>query len=583
VDAAGRPLETRLVGAHLPGRGFIGFWVYPYFPQGASGCATLLHRIFNSVLRKDGKLPRILLLHMDNTCKENKNNLVIKYLAFLVHHNVFDEVRILFLLVGHTHSIIDQRFSVISRALREQDAYTLDQLGALVEVLELGFKKEDNRYYYIKQAMDWSWLLDDTVSYKFKGFQTLNLDGVKHAIHSIRLRKDRSGQVVFSYKEHDRPGPWQGHFETRAPLPVFKEVPNPPAALKVLPRQRLRKLPLIREKVSATFKAVNPEPAGTSQGSSQGSSQGDFRDFRLLLQQKVDGAEQWWENFFKGEDEWWADKAGLDEAEQAVDTGDADLRSWLPTKSDGTAFTQPTDNRGKKAALAAFKAWDKDMPEPAGLNLGEDFRWVGRYGVEGDLPQIQPQYNPSTEVSEGDVVLMVLEKAGSTLDRGWDLAYVRSVTEVQVTGTQQPHRVFTGVYLRPEIPGRKSATGQEEADWPTGWEERPLTEFTQKEMRNGRRVPIIWDFAATDIDAIVWGCTPGKRSVDSRYILTPTAQKGLLKAISHIERSPWGSQGAGEGRQQRREQRRQEAAQMASLAEEVRRVVGEAGQDEECD
>jgi hypothetical protein len=127
VDNSGRPLETRLVGAHLPGRGFMGFWVYPYFSQGASGCATLIHRILCAVLRKEGRLPRVLVLHMDNTCKENKNNEMVKYLAFLVFHDVFDEVRIVFLLVGHTHTIIDQRFSVISRALSSKDAYTLLQ------------------------------------------------------------------------------------------------------------------------------------------------------------------------------------------------------------------------------------------------------------------------------------------------------------------------------------------------------------------------------------------------------------------------------------------------------------------------
>ena len=37
VENTGKPLDTRLVGAHLPGRYFLGFWTYPFFTQGGSG------------------------------------------------------------------------------------------------------------------------------------------------------------------------------------------------------------------------------------------------------------------------------------------------------------------------------------------------------------------------------------------------------------------------------------------------------------------------------------------------------------------------------------------------------------------
>jgi hypothetical protein len=228
VESAGKPLETRLVGAHLPGRGFTGFWVYPFYSQGASGCASLLHRIFNSILRKDGKLPRVLLLHMDNTSKENKNNLMIKYLCFLVFHGVFDEVRILFLLVGHTHSVIDQRFSVISRELSAQDAYTLLQLMQLVAPLKLGGSAEDHDYFEVKQALDFFWLLHKDQTWYLKGFATLCVDDKKHCIHAMKMSKGTEGDVVLEYKEHDRPGPWSGHHETNAPIPVSSNPPPPP-------------------------------------------------------------------------------------------------------------------------------------------------------------------------------------------------------------------------------------------------------------------------------------------------------------------------------------------------------------------
>lgn len=154
VENAGKPLDTRLIGAHLPGRCFLGFWTYPFFVQGGSGSTTVLHRILQSILDCDGKLPRVFNVLMDNTCKEKKNNQVIKYLAFLVRSGVFDEVRIIFLLVGHTHSIIDQRFSVMTRELSVKDAPTLKALIAMVEKLKLGSKDaQDNSYFDVQQAL----------------------------------------------------------------------------------------------------------------------------------------------------------------------------------------------------------------------------------------------------------------------------------------------------------------------------------------------------------------------------------------------------------------------------------------------
>ena len=51
-------------------------------------------------------LPEVLYLQVDNTCHENKNQVVFGYLNMLVELRVFEKVKVGFLLVGHTHDHI---------------------------------------------------------------------------------------------------------------------------------------------------------------------------------------------------------------------------------------------------------------------------------------------------------------------------------------------------------------------------------------------------------------------------------------------------------------------------------------------
>ena len=50
------------------------------------------------------------------------------YLYALVDTGLFQEIRLSFLPVGHTHTDIDQMFSRFSKRLQEHDALTLDHL-----------------------------------------------------------------------------------------------------------------------------------------------------------------------------------------------------------------------------------------------------------------------------------------------------------------------------------------------------------------------------------------------------------------------------------------------------------------------
>lgn len=52
-------------------------------------------------------LPRHLTLQMDNSMKDNKNQIVMAFCSDLVTRGVFETMVMSFLMVGHTHEDVD--------------------------------------------------------------------------------------------------------------------------------------------------------------------------------------------------------------------------------------------------------------------------------------------------------------------------------------------------------------------------------------------------------------------------------------------------------------------------------------------
>ena len=65
---------------------------------------------------------------MDNCWRENKNKYALAYLSYLIQCNVFDQIELSFLPVGHTHIDIDQLFSTFPKYLLGENAITINQL-----------------------------------------------------------------------------------------------------------------------------------------------------------------------------------------------------------------------------------------------------------------------------------------------------------------------------------------------------------------------------------------------------------------------------------------------------------------------
>ena len=90
---------------------------------------NLIIIILQYVLREwEERIPLILFLQLDNTLRENKNNLVFTYLNILVRKLILKKIKIGFLIVGHTHNNIDQIFSKFSMKLNKVKYFSLPTL-----------------------------------------------------------------------------------------------------------------------------------------------------------------------------------------------------------------------------------------------------------------------------------------------------------------------------------------------------------------------------------------------------------------------------------------------------------------------
>jgi len=61
---------------------------------------------------------------MDNYVKDNKNRYLLAFLLLLTVSEVFEEVKLGFLVVGHIHEDIDGCFGYLFKKLIEQNNYS---------------------------------------------------------------------------------------------------------------------------------------------------------------------------------------------------------------------------------------------------------------------------------------------------------------------------------------------------------------------------------------------------------------------------------------------------------------------------
>ncbi|XP_052275699.1 uncharacterized protein LOC127875011 [Dreissena polymorpha] len=121
-------LHTHVTGVLSHGHGGFHAYVdineYPHDPNLTIN--IILKELLRQARANNNFLPPNLFIQADNCWRENKNRYVFAFLELLVAEQVFHEVHMSFLIVGHTHEDIDAKFSEVSRLLNTKDAEYFD-------------------------------------------------------------------------------------------------------------------------------------------------------------------------------------------------------------------------------------------------------------------------------------------------------------------------------------------------------------------------------------------------------------------------------------------------------------------------
>jgi hypothetical protein len=131
-----RFVKTHLCGVLVHGIGlYANIWIDAHHKHDSNQVITSVMHVIVDVRRRNGRLPPILRIQADNCTRENKNIYMFTLCAALVGLGYFQEVQLCFLIVGHTHEDIDQRFSIISNTLKRTN---IDSVKELLELVQRG-------------------------------------------------------------------------------------------------------------------------------------------------------------------------------------------------------------------------------------------------------------------------------------------------------------------------------------------------------------------------------------------------------------------------------------------------------------
>ena len=113
---------------------------------------TVVYKLIIDFLQDHGFLPKVLHIHVDNCGRENKNKYLFSFLYSLVHLDIFKEVIISFLLVGHTGNPVDQLFSILTQEFKNSEIKTIEEMFAKIINSPISPKPEVQSLWYI-----WDW------------------------------------------------------------------------------------------------------------------------------------------------------------------------------------------------------------------------------------------------------------------------------------------------------------------------------------------------------------------------------------------------------------------------------------------
>jgi len=123
-------VKTRIIGVKVHGYKKYFYIVPPDFPHDSNiTISLLLQTICLWTKETGGPWPKYLHIQMDNTCSDNKTQVMLAAFMRMVEAELMAKVQFGFLPVGHTHEDIDACFARIASYLRKTVCSTFQQLA----------------------------------------------------------------------------------------------------------------------------------------------------------------------------------------------------------------------------------------------------------------------------------------------------------------------------------------------------------------------------------------------------------------------------------------------------------------------
>ena len=201
----GKRITVPLIGVRAPSvwKRMQIFTTFEDFEHGSNMTASLMIQVLKNITLALGSLPARLFIQADNTQKETTNTIVLFAAAWLLANLQGSRLRVIefaFLMVGHTHDLVDEFFALINKALCGVDILSLPEL----------FDTLDQK---MDKPPEWHHLRDQ---YAFKESQPAQLScecvkGVSRP-HNYRIAWGRDGAIILECK------PWLTSSTWSAPL-----------------------------------------------------------------------------------------------------------------------------------------------------------------------------------------------------------------------------------------------------------------------------------------------------------------------------------------------------------------------------
>eukprot|EP00903_Cladosiphon_okamuranus_P018358 g16889.t1 len=192
-----------------------------------------------------------VVIQVDNTVAENKNNILLGTLAAMVDRGIMTSATLCFMMVGHTHIEIDQIFSCFSRAVKGRNIFTREQLG---DTFKAAYKKVPVRWRTLENLGNFKDLSSPLTRkvYSITSFQAFLITREGSSL-VVRVKKKMHDDNWLGFSEDGKPvgygaglTPWRLMHKNAVRLEA-----TPDYELKTVPPEVIRQIE-IRQQASWT-------------------------------------------------------------------------------------------------------------------------------------------------------------------------------------------------------------------------------------------------------------------------------------------------------------------------------------------